>query len=247
MATYNLVTRAQWDARPPTRVVPLVLKNVINYVVHYSGAVRTQTVRSIQNFCMDDKGHSDIDYNYLVRGRNLYVGRGDNVGSHNLNQNSSSIGVCIIGEDGDATNDDFRTVRELYDQFTVRLNRPLNQYGHRETQRPGYTDCPGNQIQSWVDAGMPYPGQHKNGACDMFFLQVHGEQSIYVSNGINTRPMPAGTYETTVKPLVDERWVPWRFYNSLAELLLAGGPLVKETIPGTVPTNITGTFTGKLQ
>lgn len=248
MATYNLITRAQWGARPPKSAVPLTWSRVTQYVAHYSGANRNQTVRSIQNYCMDTKGHSDIDYNYLVRGNNLYVGRGDNSGSHTLNQNSISIGVCIIGEDGDATDDDFRTVRELYDEFTTRLGRPLNQFGHRETQRVGYTDCPGDQIQRWVDAGMPYPGQHKHGACDMFFLQVLGQQDVYVSNGINTRPMPAGTYESTIKPLVDQRWVPfYGHYSTLAELLLAGGPLVKETIPGTVPTDITGTFTGKLQ
>lgn len=158
MGTYELVTRVQWGARAPERTVPLNWSIVDKFVVHYSGAVRTQTVRSIQNFCMDNKGHSDIDYNDLVRGRLRYTGRGVNVGSHTLGLNSSSYGVCIIGVDGDATDADFRTVREIYDELTQKLGRQLRKLGHRTAMPPGYTSCPGNEIQSWIDQGMPYPG-----------------------------------------------------------------------------------------
>lgn len=157
MATYNLVTRAQWNARPPTRTVPLNWSIVDKFIVHYSGAVRTQTPRSIQDYCMDAKGHSDIDYNDLVRNKDRYVGRGVNVGSHTLGLNSSSYGVCVIGNDGDATDDDFRTVREIYDELTVKLGRQLRMLGHRTAMPPGYTTCPGDEIQAWIDRGMPYP------------------------------------------------------------------------------------------
>lgn len=157
MGTYELVTREQWNARPPERTVPLDWGRVDKFVVHYSGAVRTQTTRSIQDYCMDSKGHSDIDYNELVRGRLRYVGRGVNVGSHTLGLNSSSYGVCIIGNDGDATDDDFRTVREIYDEVTAKLGRQLRQLGHRTAMPPGYTTCPGDEIQAWIDQGMPYP------------------------------------------------------------------------------------------
>lgn len=157
MGTYQLVTRAQWNARPPERVVPLDWSIVDKFIVHYSGAVRTQTVRSIQDFCMDSKGHSDIDYNDLVRGGLRYVGRGVNVGSHTLGLNSSSYGVCVIGVDGDATDADFRVVREIYDELTRKLGRQLRKLGHRTAMPPGYTSCPGDEIQAWIDKGMPYP------------------------------------------------------------------------------------------
>lgn len=159
MSTYELVTRAEWNARPPLSVTSLNWSKVDKFIVHYSGAVRTQTVRSIQNFCMDNKGHSDIDYNRLVRGKLCYVGRENNVGSHTLGLNSTSYGVCVIGMDGDATDDDFRTVREIYDELTVKLGRQLRQLGHRTAMPPGYTTCPGNEIQRWIDAGMPYPSE----------------------------------------------------------------------------------------
>lgn len=157
MGSYELVTREQWNARPPERITPLNWAAVDKFIVHYSGAVRTQTVRSIQNFCMDNKGHSDIDYNALVRGNLRYIGRGVNVGSHTLGLNSSSYGVCVIGVDGDATDDDFRTVREIYDELCAKLGRQLRQLGHRTAMPPGYTTCPGDEIQAWIDKGMPYP------------------------------------------------------------------------------------------
>lgn len=153
-----MVTRAQWNARPPDRAVPLNWALVDKFIVHYSGAIRTQTVRSIQNFCMDNKGHSDIDYNDLVRGGDRYIGRGINVGSHTLGLNSSSYGVCVIGNDGDATDADFAVVRAIYDELTAKLGRQLRKLGHRTAMPPGYTSCPGNEIQTWIDKGMPYPG-----------------------------------------------------------------------------------------
>ena len=156
---YNLVTRQEWGARAPTKIVPLNLSQVVNFFVHYSGASRSQTVRSIQNYCMDNKGHSDIDYSYLARNADLFVGRGDNIGSHTLGNNSSSYGVCMIGVDGDATDADLRTIRTIYDELCVRVGRKLKAMGHMDA--PGlaanYTDCPGSELELWVRAGMPYP------------------------------------------------------------------------------------------
>lgn len=154
---YNLVTREQWNARPPERTMLLNWSLVDKFIVHYSGAVRTQSPRSIQDYCMDNKGHSDIDYNDVVRGRDRYIGRGVNVGSHTLGLNSSSYGVCVIGVDGDATDDDFRTVRKIYDELSAKLGRQLRKLGHRTAMPPGYTTCPGNEIQAWINQGMPYP------------------------------------------------------------------------------------------
>lgn len=228
MSTYQLVTRAQWNARPPESTVPLDWRRVTRFIVHYSGEVRTQTVRSIQNFCMDNKGHSDIDYNVLSRGKLLYVGRGNNVGSHTLNNNSTSYGVCVIGRDGDATDNDFRTLREHYDQLTMMIGKRLAMTTHRGVLGVNYTSCPGNEIQAWVDAGMPYPKKRK--VFDMFFLQVTGQQAVYVSDGLRTRNMPGNTYESTIKPLADAG-APFLFYPTMDALLAAGGPLDGPTTP----------------
>lgn len=48
---------------------------------------------------MDQKGWSDIGYNFLVgEDGNVYEGRGwDKQGAHSKPFNSKSIGICIIG------------------------------------------------------------------------------------------------------------------------------------------------------
>jgi hypothetical protein len=154
----EFVSRAQWGARPPRYTNPLNFNVVNKFILHYSGASRTQTVRSIQNYSMDTKGYSDIDYNYLIKDGLIYVGRGDNIGGHTLNNNSSSIGVCIIGNDGDATDADFRAARQLYDHMVGRIGHSLAKTTHRMVLGAGYTSCPGSEIENWVKAGMPYPG-----------------------------------------------------------------------------------------
>lgn len=240
---YVVVTRAQWNARPPTSVTPLQKSKVDKFIVHYSGAIRTQTVRSIQNFCMDNKGHSDIDYNYLTRGTQLYIGRGDNEGSHTLHNNATSYGICVIGNDGDATDDDLRTVRTVYDELCVKLGRNLEYMGHNEAPglSPGYTTCPGSEIQAWINAGMPMPKKTK--VIDMFFLRaLPAGPEVFVSDGITTRLMPPGTWDTTVVPLTNAG-VPILDYKSQADIFKAGGPLVDGSSqpPVALPESVTVT------
>lgn len=158
MTMVLLQTRDDWNARPPESITRLNWSKVDKFIVHYSGASRAQTVRSIQNFCMDNKGHSDIDYNEIVRGNLLYVGRGNNVGSHTLGNNSTSYGVCMIGVDGDATMDDFNVIRSRYDYACAMAGRQLRMLGHNQAPGlpAGYTTCPGSELQNWINAGMPY-------------------------------------------------------------------------------------------
>jgi hypothetical protein len=198
------VSREAWGARPPEKTTPLVRAGIRYFIVHYSGAVRTQTVQSIQNFCMDNKGHSDIDYNRLVRGEFDYMGRGWNVGSHTLNYNSISYGVCVIGLDGDATDDDLRTVREIYDQVCAELGRQLIMTDHRNLLGTGYTSCPGDELDLWVDVGMPYPegGTVDQAERDRLALV---QDKMYVAatkdtNFFENVPLPNGTTENQPFP-----------------------------------------------
>ena len=153
----NHVSRAGWNARPPESTTPLDRSRIKYFIVHYSGASRSQSVRSIQDYCMDTKGHVDIDYNRIVRDDNDYMGRGWNVGGHTKDMNSVSYGVCVIGLDGDATDADKRTVREIYDEICASLGRQLIMTDHQTLLGASYTDCPGSELHAWVTAGMPYP------------------------------------------------------------------------------------------
>jgi len=152
----NFITRKGWNARKPTSTSPLDWAKVDKFIIHYSGADRDQTVRSIQDYCMDTKGHSEIDYNELIRGNDVYQGRGDNVGGHTYGLNSSSYGVCVIGVDGDATEEDLACLQERYAYACGKAGRALTIYGHGEA--PGQaehsgTDCPGSEIREWIHAG----------------------------------------------------------------------------------------------
>lgn len=161
MLIMQFVSRDEWGARPPRYTNALNLSLVDKFIVHYSGAPRSQTVRSIQNYSMDIKGYSDIDYNYIVKDGLVYIGRGDNIGGHTYQTNSSSYGVCVIGQDGDATQADLDAVADLYDYLCDHVGRTLRAMGHRDAN-PGQTDCPGDQIENWVMAGMPHSQEGVN-------------------------------------------------------------------------------------
>lgn len=151
------VTREQWNARPPDSTTPLTRSKVDKFIVHYSGASRAQSVRSIQDYCMDVKGHVDIDYNRIVKDGLDYMGRGWNVGGHTKDNNSTSYGVCVVGLDGDATDDDKTAVRDIYEEICATLGRRITMTTHRGVLGASYTDCPGTDLHNWVMAGMPYP------------------------------------------------------------------------------------------
>lgn len=74
----------------------------------------------------------------------------------------------------------------------------------------------------------------------MLFLKIAGGQNpeIWVSNGVNTRYMPPGQWELTIKPMLDANVAVLREYPSMEALLAAGGPLVSSEPPtpgGSVP------------
>lgn len=155
----NIIPRATWGARSPrktpTKVAP---SKRLFYVVHYSGAPATQSVRAIQDWCMDGRGFNDIDYNFLVRGTTgeIYEGRGwDVVGSHTVGYNTNGIGVCVIS-DGPISDAAKVAVRWLYEQAIARAGHGLQVKGHKQLATTG-TDCPGSAIMLWVQGGMLAP------------------------------------------------------------------------------------------
>jgi len=153
----GIISRAEWGARAPRNRQTTTWSRRTEFVVHYSEGPTTQTPRQIQNYHMDHNGWSDIGYNFLVdtRGR-IYEGRGWLVvGAHAPNHNTSGIGVCMIGRDGDATDAAKKSIRWLYDEACRRKGGTLAKRGHRDVTA---TSCPGNQLYQWVKAGMPVSG-----------------------------------------------------------------------------------------
>ena len=150
----DIISRAKWGARAPRSRARVSWRDRRELIVHYSEGPTTQSVRSIQDFHMDGRGWADIGYNFLVdvKGR-IYEGRGWLVqGSHAPGHNTSGIGVCMIGRDGDATPAAKKAIRWLYDEAVRLAGRNLAKLGHRDVYA---TSCPGNELYAWVRAGMP--------------------------------------------------------------------------------------------
>ncbi|GAA1460525.1 peptidoglycan-binding domain-containing protein [Nocardiopsis exhalans] len=155
----RLVSRSAWGARAPRSRTSTTWAARSGFTVHYSAGPPTQTPRQIQNFHMDGQGWADVGYNFLVdRQGNVYEGRGWlAVGAHAAPHNTSHIGVCFIGRDGDATPAAKAAIRGLYDEANRRAGKTLSRSWHGGLSGNS-TSCPGADLRSWVRAGMPVPG-----------------------------------------------------------------------------------------
>ena len=148
----QVISRQAWGARPARAGVRSVAMNRrTEFVVHHSGGPADQSVRAIQDWCMDGRGFLDIDYNFLVRGTTgqVYVGRGwAAVGSHTKGHNSQGLGVCVIGRD-ELTDAAKTSLRALYHEAVRSAGHPLMVHGHRDLTA---TACPGDVIHAWLQA-----------------------------------------------------------------------------------------------
>lgn len=157
----KIISRKGWNARAPRSRTRASWSQRSEFIVHYSEGPKTQTVRAIQDFHMDGNGWSDIGYNFLVdyKGR-IYEGRGWlTVGAHAPGHNTSGIGVCMIGRNGDDTPAAKRAIRWLYDQASKKAGRKLTMLGHKDVYA---TSCPGTRLHAWVRRGMPVDGSSSN-------------------------------------------------------------------------------------
>lgn len=149
----NITSRDAWHALPARPGVhTIAMSSRTEFVVHYSGGPPDQTVRAIQDWCIQGRGFLDIDYNFLVRGTTgeIYEGRGwTAVGSHCVGHNSSGLGVCVIGT-GQLTPAAKTAVRWLYQEAVRKAGHALRVVGHRDLTA---TSCPGDTIHTWVHDG----------------------------------------------------------------------------------------------
>lgn len=154
----TIVSRTAWGARPPRSVATVAWSDRTGVAVHHSAGPTSQTVRQIQDFHMDVKGWSDIGYNFLVdQAGLLYEGRGWTArGTHSAGENVSHVAVCWVGNSTavEPTAVALATIRWVYDEACRLAGRVLQYSGHG--QLPGEnTQCPGDQLRTWIAQGMP--------------------------------------------------------------------------------------------
>ncbi|MEI7031236.1 N-acetylmuramoyl-L-alanine amidase [Streptomyces pratensis] len=217
----QIVSRSSWGARPPRETVVVPASERTGFVVHYSAGPPSQTVRQIQNYHMDSNGWADIGYNFLVdTGGRIYEGRGwGNEGAHTSGYNRSHVAVCFIGRDGDATEAARVAVRSLYEKAGSVLGRTLDSTYHSAL---GSTSCPGNDLRSWVRAGMPVDGWEdiedgdggtgsgRSVASQQRAVNALGYQPPLDVDGVNGPKTEAGVkwLQTTVGVTADGVWGP---------------------------------------
>lgn len=167
----TLVTRAQWGARARKQGTTSIVAHP-SITCHYVGggwkfpwdhASCDDKVRGIQADHMDNRGWSDIAYNYLVCPHDyVYEGRGfDRRSSANGYEaaNNASFAICALwgetSENSSALPDGIKFAY-LYAFDLLQDNGGATSVikGHRDWKS---TDCPGDQIYAWIKLGCPSP------------------------------------------------------------------------------------------
>lgn len=176
----EVVTRAGWNARHPTKpITSVAIGRKTEFIVHHSGGPAMQSVRAIQDWCMDKRGFRDIDYNLLIdQHGKVYLGRGwAAVGSQAIGHNTAGIGVCVIGRD-QLSPEARVSLRWLYTEAIRKAGHKLTIRGHRDVDQ---TDCPGDRITTWMRHGWLDPRELRYEPEQ----QLHGEDVRDVQGAVH--------------------------------------------------------------
>lgn len=169
-----VITRAQWNARPPNpdaanengtyslanvegwREYDAPLRDVYRtVVVHHSveyDANDLDTIQHVQDLHMDDRGWADIAYHFVVgKSGQVFEGRALDVrGTHVSGYNTGSVGVVFLGNlhETQPMPEQLDQGRQLIDWLALRLEL---------THIAGHTDfnpesvCPGQYMLPYLD------------------------------------------------------------------------------------------------
>lgn len=165
----TFVPREQWGARPRKSGTTAIIDHP-SVTYHYEGEGTVypwdhskcdDMVRSIQAYHMDGRGWSDIAYNYLVCPHDFcYEGRGfDRRSSANGNDtyNNLSFAVCALwgSKSGNTVPDGLKLAYMYARQILISKGGATEViYPHSHWHN---TDCPGDPIRAWINAGCPLP------------------------------------------------------------------------------------------
>lgn len=141
----KLISRSEWGARPPKQVTNLN-DTSDGWFWHWlgtpAGADDKATLRSAQNYHMDNKGWSDIAYNYAVgRDGTGYELRGFKQGGATYGYNKTSLAIVfLIGGDQKPTPAQFRTA------YAIMAMTPTQSDQVRPHKDVVTTSCPGPDV-----------------------------------------------------------------------------------------------------
>jgi hypothetical protein len=155
----NIVSRAEWGAKPARSQSRLDPSKVSRFVLHHTTGryAGPQTVRQIQAFHQGpERGWADIGYNFLIApDGTVFEGRGWGYsGAHARGYNATSIGAAFIGDGRQPVPDAaLRSILLLAAEADRRFGK-LKRVGHRDV---GATACPGDVLYQWWISGPSLP------------------------------------------------------------------------------------------
>jgi len=198
-----IVSRAGWNARPPSRAIQTVAwSQRTGVAVHHSAGSVNQTTRDIQNFHMDTNDWPDIGYNFLTdQAGNLIIGRGwDKMGTHSAGENISHVAICWKGNSNDVvpTPAALNTIRWVYEEACRLADRTLEVSGHGQLPNEA-TQCPGDHIRNWIAAGMPLGGDDMTPEEHDLLVNIRRELSAFTS-GSGSWTTTGGSNVSIIKP-----------------------------------------------
>lgn len=165
----NIVTRAEWGARPPKSTTRLPATKP-GLTLHWEGpATGTFThdkcpgrVQGIQRFHMDGRGWNDIAYNFLVCPHGtIYEGRGwgtQSAANGTTAGNQSDHAACYLGGQGDPFTRPAKTAFVWLRDESDRRYQQTTLVRPHSAHKP--TECPGDVIRNWIPK-MPTPQQEE--------------------------------------------------------------------------------------
>ncbi|MFG2986147.1 peptidoglycan-binding protein [Streptomyces sp. NPDC048258] len=165
----NIVSRAEWGAKAWNGTPDYVaLSQRSEFFVHHDGEdpitrTGTSVPKAIERTHLN-QGWAGIGYNFVVdQDGNIFEGRGWTLqGAHCPNHNISGLGVQVaIGGDQEPSAKALAACRWLYDEACRKTGKTLAKKGHKD----GFaTECPGELLYAWVQAGMPAEGSEDSGS-----------------------------------------------------------------------------------
>ncbi len=174
----TLITQEEWRAGLPLPTYQRATTQVNHVIIHHSATFNSLTdyenvVRNIYLFHTQDRGWSDIGYNFLVApDGTLFEGRsaggqnvaGDNIrGAHFCGRNSGTMGVCLLGNYNTAVPTD-TALATIVRVTSWKLNKedldPLATNSHPTNSNLGViaghrngcaTECPGENLYARLE------------------------------------------------------------------------------------------------
>lgn len=149
----DIVTRAEWGARPPKDPpTPTVAREAFLHHTVGSGSSPAGYMRSMQRFHQDVRGWNDLAYNYVVDPKTLAVfeGRGGSIRpGAQKGHNTNTVAVAVMGNfvTEQPTERLLDTIADLTIWLHVQGHAPKYLTGgHRDAPGSEGTTCPGGNL-----------------------------------------------------------------------------------------------------